>query len=244
MGLQVLAFIEDKLRRFLQKNAVIRVLVLGDSHVRVFEHPLFLFAMPRIFFDIAYVPGGTAYGIHNRKSISQTRNKFEVALLNRNYDFVIICLGEVDSAYLVWKRSMKSGMDVDRILSQCIENYCNYIKEIASDRSLVVLSAPLPTLPDQTLIQDLDTIVRASVDVSQNERTNLTLKFNREVEYFCVANGIPYMSGDKKALGENGLVRSDWVNADRIDHHYARYPYAKWLVSQLRGFRHPNGLQL
>lgn len=234
----------DALRIWLQRRGTLRVLVLGDSHVRVFEHWLFLVGLPRTVFEVVYVPGGTATGVRNSRSISGAYRRFRDSLQASTYDLVLVNMGEVDTAYTIWKRADRDGTDVERMFESAVRNYCAFIEEVAASHRLVVLSAPLPTLADQAHNPDPEVKMRNEVSASQQARTALALRFNARVRDFCAERGIPYLSSDAAALGEDGLVRPAWCRRDRPDHHYARLPYAWWLVLALRGLRHPDGIAL
>jgi hypothetical protein len=86
--------------------------------------------------------------------------------------------------------------------------------------------------------------VRSTIKVSQQDRTALALEFNAKVAEFCAANAIPYLNCGPAALGTNGLVRDEWVNQEKPDHHYARAPYARWLAEALKQLKHPAGVTL
>lgn len=234
----------DALRVWLQRRAALRVLVIGDSHVRVFEHWLFLLGLPRTAFRVVYVAGGTASGVRNLKSVTGAYLRFRESLQDGLHDLVLLNLGEVDTAYTIWKRADRDGTDVERMFESAVRNYCAFIEEVAAAHRLVVLSAPLPTLADQTRNPDPEAKMRNEVSASQKARTALALRFNARVRDFCAERGVSYLSSDAAALGEDGLVRAAWCRSDRPDHHYARLPYAWWLVRALRGFRHPDGVAL
>ncbi len=223
------------LRRMLRDHARLRVLVIGDSHVKVFDHWLFLVAFPRTHFDVVYVPGGTAMGIRNRHSQTDAYNRFLRALEKREHDLVLLNLGEVDAAYTIWLRAQARGVSVPLILDYSVTNYCAFIDEVRADHRLVVMSAPLPTLSDQGANSDKSVSERKAVKASQAERTAMTLELNRRVRAHCEEHGVSYLSSDRAALGPDGLVRRDWLNSRAADHHYARTPYARWLVGELRG---------
>lgn len=234
----------DALRAWLQRRAALRVLVIGDSHVRVFEHWLFLVGLPRTTFEVAYVAGGTASGVRNLKSVSGAYLRFRERLQDGPHDLVLLNLGEVDTAYTIWKRADRDGTDVEKMFELAVRNYCSFIQEVAASHRLVVLSAPLPTLADQAQNPDPEVKMRNEVSASQQARTGLALRFNARVRDFCAERGVAYLSSDAAALGEDGLVRAAWCRSDRPDHHYARLPYAWWLVRALRSFRHPDGVAL
>jgi hypothetical protein len=212
------------------------VLVLGDSHVRVFEHFWFALVLPAAEFDIEYVPGATAIGIDNRHSITSALLRFTDRLKTSRHDFVVLNLGEVDTAYSLWKLVEIRSCSVAALLDEAIHNYCDFIAEVAVSHRVVVLSAPLPTLADQAAPRDETAAVRQQVAATQSERTELALEFNARVRAFCETIGVAYLDSSDEALGSDRLVKASWRRHGQFDHHYARGPYARCLASQLKPF--------
>lgn len=211
-----------------------RVLIMGDSHVRVFEHRRFLFALPQVRFEIEYVPGATAIGIDNRHSITSALSRFTDALDKSTHDWVLVNLGEVDTAYSLWRLSDVRSCSIEELLKEAVRNYCEFIEDVGARHRVAVLSAPLPTLADQAAPQDEVAAVRQQVAATQHQRTDLALAFNRRVRAFCVARGVEYLDSSVEAQGADGLVKSKWLSKRGFDHHYARGPYARCLARQLR----------
>lgn len=236
--------IREWVRKVLYRKASLRILVIGDSHVRVFEHWRFLWAFPNTRFDVVYVPGSTAYGIANHASQTGAYTKFMAALSSQKYDVVFVNLGEVDTAYSLWRISERSSRSIQDLMRQASKNYCNFLKTIHQEHPVVVLSACLPTLADHADSQDDVARMRSTVKASQQERTALALEFNARVALFCAEHAIAYLNCAPAALGPDGLVRAEWVNQERFDHHYARAPYARWLASALKRLGHSAGVTL
>jgi tetratricopeptide (TPR) repeat protein len=79
----------------------LRVLALGDSHLRIFAYGNH--AMKRHHFDVCLVSGATALGITNPKSVTQSLQTFRRKLKQSvghaaDYDAVLIMVGEVRTA--------------------------------------------------------------------------------------------------------------------------------------------------
>ncbi|RKU03688.1 hypothetical protein C7H84_08280 [Burkholderia sp. Nafp2/4-1b] len=211
-----------------------RVLVLGDSHVRVFEHISFALRLPNVQFDIEYVPGATAIGIDNRHSTTSALLRFTNRLQSSGHDWVLLNLGEVDTAYSLWKLVEFRSSSILVLLDEAVRNYCEFIAEVAAAHRVAILSAPLPTLADQAAPRDETAAVRQQVSATQHERTELAQVFNARIEEFCRTHGIPFLDSTPHALGADGLVKRSWHHPRRFDHHYARRPYARCLVQQLK----------
>lgn len=214
-------------------HARLQVLVLGDSHVRVFEHWWFLWALPRVRWHIVYVPGGTATGLPNPQSSTRARTRFDEALATTPNDLVLINLGEVDTGYTIWARAGRSGTDPRAAMAQAVQRYAAFIADVARQHRVVVVSAPLPTLPDDFVPGDDVGTTRKRVDQSQLDRTELTLAFNDAVAQACAVLGVPHLDDRAHSLGGDGRVNAAWQRGDRADHHYARKTYAQWLARAL-----------
>ena len=236
--------LRESVRKILYRTAKTHILVIGDSHVRVFEHWRMLWEFPRTRFEVVYAPGGTAFGITNRASKSGAYSAFLEALANLKHDLVVVNLGEVDTAYMLWRRAENSEKTVSELMAVSVRNYCRFLDKIQKNHPVVVLSACLPTLADHADSKDEVSKVRMTVKASQKERTALALEFNARVAEFCSKNDIPYLNCAAVALGANGIVRRQWVNRKRFDHHYARAPYAQWLAKELKKLNHPAGIKL
>lgn len=237
-------WMREWIRARLYRKASLNILVIGDSHVRVFEHWRLLWAFPRTRFNVVYVPGGTAYGIANRTSQTGAYTTFMAALSSQAHDLVLVNLGEVDTAYTLWRMSERSDKSVAELLALAVRNYCQFLELVHREHPLAVLSACLPTLADHADSKDDVAQLRSSVKASQQERTALALEFNARVASFCAAHDIPYLNCAPAALGASGVVRGEWVNQKKLDHHYARAPYARWLAKALRQLKHPAGVRL
>lgn len=217
-----------------ERRARTTVLVLGDSHVRVFEHWWFLWAMPRVRWHIVYVPGGTATGLANASSLTRTRAQFDQALAETPHDWVIVNLGEVDTGYTIWARAARGQVDPVGLMEQAAERYVVFLEGIVPRERLIVLSAPLPTLPDRFEMTDEVSAMRRSVPQTQQERTRLTLDFNARVASACRQRGICHIDDRSASLGPDGCVLRHWQHPERPDHHYARPVYARWLARTLK----------
>ena len=214
------------------------VLVLGDSHIRVFEHWIFRLLMRRYHFHIAYVPGATAYGIANRNSQTNAYNIFYDALNRQNYRKIIVTLGEVDTAYTLWSIIQRDKKDIDEVLNVAIKRYIDFLKELSGYAQVIVLSASLPTISDLTDCDDSVQGIRKKVDISQRERTALALRFNASIKEFCSHDSsIEFCDFDRYALNpKTQLVRSWLLNKKNpCDHHYRRWVYALLILWRLKG---------
>lgn len=221
-------------RRFADRHARRRVLVLGDSHVRVFEHWSFLLAMPRTRFDIVYIRGGTAIGILRRDSLTGARKQFDEALAGGEWDRVVVCLGEVDAGFTLWRLAEVRKEDVSRQLDRSVANYLAFLAEVRAGHEPIVLAASLPTLAEATGTDDEVMNLRSLIGATQRQRTDLTLEFNRRIAAWCAEHGVPHLDSTPDALGPDGLVDPRWKVRHRPDHHYARLPFARWLIRALR----------
>ena len=216
------------------KDKTIRILAIGDSHIRVFEHSYFGRFFPNIAFKIVYVPGATASGIRNVNSLTQAYSIFKAALEEGGYDEIFVTLGEVDAAYAIWKRAEVRGTEIAILLEDVVGKYEEFIHSLCNYAPTTVISAALQTISDCRGCGDETSKVRSSIDISIVERTRLTLDFNKKIKMFCAQQKIDYFDFDTIALGKEGMVRSWLVHPDNpCDHHYRRWVYAMLIIGKL-----------
>lgn len=205
------------------------VLVLGDSHAAVFGHPLLRRKLWRNYLNVVSVGAATASGLENPNSKTQAFQKFDRALETTRAEKVVVMLGEVDTGFVIWYRAAKYGVPVGDALAKTLATYQQFLQQIKARGLLpICVSTPLPTIQDGN---DWGEIAnqRKSVSATQRERTELTLRFNREMEQFCVAEGITYLNLDNTSLGADGLVKAGLLNKNALDHHYDRHVFAELL---------------
>ena len=212
------------------------ILAIGDSHIRVFEHWFFKLFKRGFHFNIIYVPGATAYGIANRRSKTNAYNRFYDGLERRDYQHIVVTLGEVDTAYTLWHISQRDGKNIDEVLKVSAQRYIDFLKELSTYAPVTVLSASLPTIADLTDCDDSIQGIRKKIPITQKERTALALKFNSLIDEFCQnEKDINFINFDRYALNpKTELVRSWLVNRrNPCDHHYWRWVYALLICFKL-----------
>jgi hypothetical protein len=97
---------------------------------------------------------------------------------------------------------------------------------------LYVLSAPLPTMPDG---HDWKGTARARMairDVPQRDRTELTRRYNTELER--LAGAYTFLDVTEPTLDKHaGVISTAFVNPDQDDHHLAVEPYSRLVAERL-----------
>lgn len=230
----------NSLRKVQRKFAKKRVLVVGDSHARIFRQFLFLTGLPRVHFHVAAKGGATASGLATPNSKTQAYQVFRKALNEIPRDLVMVQLGEVDTGYVIWYRAKKHNASVDDMFDLAIQTYSNFLKEIAATDPVLVISAPLPTIRDDNQWGEVADL-RKEVVTTQKERTDLTVRFNQRMQEFCSANGISYLNLDADCMGPDGVVASYYMNSNPLDHHYHTRRYVRLLCKRLKEFFNAQG---
>jgi len=217
-------------------NKQYKVLALGDSHIRIFTHRLFQYFWLNKNISTVYVPGASALGIKNIHSKTQAYNKFLVALNKYNYNYIIVTLGEVDTAYTIWRNAQTNNKSIEELLKKSVENYMEFLQLLSVYARVVVISAPLSTLKDNIKCNDEISGIRKTVHISQYKRTQLTLKFNKYIRDFCSKQeDIKFIDLDMISINNKGTLVG-WLQNKRnlCDHHYNRFTYALLLIWKLK----------
>ncbi len=209
------------------------VLVLGDSHAKVFVQPLFREEFPNHFFGVVSVGGATISGLDNPNSKTKALPLFTTYMAARQAATTITLLGEVDAGFVLWYRAKKANVSIETMLERAVENYEAFLQKVGERSRVVVISAPLPTIPDGSRAGVVAN-ARKSVTASQQERTDLTLAFNGRVRDVCRKHDFTFVSLDAESVGPDGLVRPDLLGGNPRDHHYDRERYAALIAAKLR----------
>ncbi len=213
-------------------------LVMGDSHMEVFNSLHMKYLLPKIRFDVCAVKGATASGLENPNSKTQTYQQFRTKLDHiRKNERIIINLGEVDMGFVIWYRVQKYNEKLNVMFDYAVKNYCKFIKEITntSDKTPIVISVPLPTICDDSCCGEVGNL-RKDINASQIERTNITLEFNKAIKNYCKRLSVHYIDLDKDSMNQNGLVKAQLLNRDRGDHHYDAVKYSRLIHNYLKPY--------
>lgn len=210
-----------------------RLLVIGDSHANIFRAPLLQQELASYSIAVCDIGGATVSGLANPNSTTQALPQFLATWRQVKPSVLLVLLGEFDTGFVIWWRAAKDGKSVDDMLSQALRNYCNFLEEIGTSQTTIVLSAPMPTIKDGQSWGDIAN-ARREVTATQRERTALTCRFNNEVRDICDRLGIQFVSLDKECLDGNGLVRRFLLHKDPNNHHYDPEQYALLMLSKLR----------
>ncbi|MDP2902809.1 MAG: sulfotransferase family 2 domain-containing protein [Methylovulum sp.] len=202
-----------------QSVAPPKVLVLGDSHVKVFDHPEWKKKTPEVQWEVVSVIGSTLSGLTNPNSKTQAGKQFKQALSQHSAKVVILCLGEVDTGFVIWYGAEKNEITVEQAANRAVENYCSLIEEANQKAKALVISTPLPTLTDNNT-EGAIAKARAEIHATQRQRTELTCWFNKEIEQWCNAKGISYINLDSLSKGTDGLVGHLLLHNNPKNHHY------------------------
>jgi hypothetical protein len=221
------------LRLFSRLTRREHVVVLGDSHAGIFDG----WRTRTAWFKACLVGGATASGIQNPNSETRALAVFNERLAAvRPWQHVLVLLGEVDCGYIMWRRAAREGIPIDEQLDWTLERYLAFLTDVRRHRarSVMVMSASLPTLPDNS--EDWGEIARRRADVSttQRERTELTLRFNAELARRCAALGFVFVDAASAQLDPaTGLIRDEFVGRGAGDHHLRDDPYRQAIVAAL-----------
>lgn len=219
---------------FRKKN----VLVLGDSHIKVFEFINKQYNL-KMFFDAGYVSGATAMGLSNEASLTRALSIFKKKLSrtpkNRR---LIIQLGEIDCGFLIWLKMNQRKESLETIKKLSLSNYFSFVKKYILDAGFSdvwIMSTTLPTIEKNGEFEGEISLLRKEVTASQADRTNLTLQYNIELQNFCNSNKIGFLDMDRFLLDkETGLIKREFLNHDPKDHHNNPATYAHVIVQAMR----------
>lgn len=224
------------LRRAINLNKT-RVVVLGDSHTTIFNYINRNYSL-KYYFEVGSVSGATAIGAVNPNSKTNALSIFRRKINRTSRKTpVIIQLGEVDCGFVIWFIAQEKRTSIEEQFKKSINNYKDFILGELVEKGfnkIIIMSATLPTLKEN--IENFGEIanLRKKVTASQKERTKLTLDYNKSMKEFSnIHNVITFLDMDNVLLGNNGLVKDEFLNKDPLNHHNDEKSYSELIVNKL-----------
>lgn len=218
-----------KLWRRLQKRVLggNKVLLLGDSHCGIFEYCFDQGLLVPHWINCEIVAGATAYGLLNENSTTQAWAKFDCALKRfRDFDAVVIMLGECDCSYALWRKAENLGVAPEALIETSLSGIRKLVARIRDgsrgNQRILVAGAPLPTVDDSSApIQDNE--LRREIGASQVRRTELVLTFNARLEMLARELRVGYFDLTVQTMNPaTGLVDRRLVG--RAGDHHLSHP--------------------
>ena len=211
------------------------IIVIGDSHVNVFN---LITSQLRVFpkyFSVHMVSGATASGLQNPNSVTGSKEKFDDAVnsaVSSNSN-VYIQLGEVDVGFIIWYRALKNVMSITESVDLTLKRYEDWLLTLQkSNLKISLISVPLPTL-EKFGGSDSIANFRKEIQATKKERTELTFLFNQSIKEICEKLGYAYIDLDKVSTDVGGLVKNMLVSKIENDHHYALNEYSRLIFNQI-----------
>lgn len=209
-----------------------KILCCGDSHTNVFNY---CNKKQKLFsFNVCSVYGATAQGAVNPNSKTDALNIFQNKINSTPVDKILIMLGEVDCGFVIWVRSKKYNINVDDQINVSVNNLFTFVNNIVATKKytnndIIICGSILPTIKDSTDKNFLSG-VRSEVDVSQYERTKKTIEYNNLLKEKCNVYGYNYIDITDFLLGDDGIVKDEFLNSNPYDHHLENEKtYELWL---------------
>lgn len=210
-----------------------KILVIGDSHALIFNHPAWRETTPFADWDVVSVGGATLSGLTNPHSQTQAMPIFEEALHKRETDALVFQLGEVDFGFVIHYRAEKKEVSIDEAFQKAVDNYQRLLIKAATVSSdIFVLSTCLPTIKDGQIFGNVANL-RKEIHATQYERTALTVRFNGLMERWCKENEICFINTDQDVLCAKGVIDERFLHTDKADHHYEPQNYIELLRHKL-----------
>lgn len=199
-----------------------QLLALGDSHLEALKLAADLGILNIRSSCFSIVPGATAVGLRNPHSLTDALSIFKKTLMAQQVNsHTVIHLGEVDCGFVIWWRAQKYGESIEKQFRASIDAYRQFLDEVLEMGffKLCIAGASLPTIRDGV---DLSVVAnkRAEVCVGIRQRTELTFRYNCELDELANKLGISYFDITDAVLDQSSnLVHDFFRNPDSCDHH-------------------------
>jgi len=207
-----------------------KIAILGDSHTDNWLYVKQKSLLPEFILCISKASTASATGVMNKKSKSQSRKVFKKFIrkyykANKKFDLAVIELGEVDCNCTFWLKLHDQGISLDEQVKVTVDRMTTFVDYYLSDTKVVFMGAILPVIETQKGTTRHGHIINES----QQERTDLTNKFNAhlksKVKYYFDIN-------DMLVNPKTGLISPEYRN--NIDHHLSHKTVAPLLIQRLK----------
>jgi hypothetical protein len=137
---------------------------------------------------------------------------------------------------LIWHRAQRHGLSVDDQLDATLKSYLTFLLQVKSRAfaSLKVLSVPLPTITDYPSEWGEVANLRKEITATQRERTDLTLRFNRELRRRVADEGMGFIDATSGQLDRRTELIDQSLVQSHLDHHLRNERYAALVARALR----------
>jgi len=148
---------------------------------------------------------------------------------------VLFMMGEVDIGFLIWLKVQQQQSNPERSLEDAFDRYSAFLDAVlVNHRHLVVVAAPLPTIPDGVVHGDVAN-TRSAIKASQKQRTMATLRFNRMVRNWASKRNVLFIDLDAVCLDpQTQMVKGVLINKNLSDHHYEIDAFVAIMYTELR----------
>jgi hypothetical protein len=221
------------IRAFLLKGK--KILVLSDSHGSVFEYIFDNDLFKPHLINVEVAGGATAYGLSKEISTTNSLQKYKNGLKRfKNYDTILIQLGEVDASFILWKK-IETGLGIDEAIDLSLKGYKKLIEYLMElEKNIILTGAVLPTLKDDQKA-DESADLRNTIKATQKERTDLIILYNKRLQILAKEYNLKYIDITKETLNKStNLIDDKYVRKDMIDHHQSFEETAPLWINKLQ----------
>ena len=209
--------------QFVKNQRKKSILVLGDSHTRVFKYINNKRLMSDVKFDILTINGVSSQGICNPNSKTNANTMFKKKLSEKKHDGVMVMLGEVDCGFTMWYRKDKYNTPIKEQLNHAVSKLFEFIdNEIRTKydaEQITVIGANLPTLFDNVIPMQKDRRDFKGHGTLK-ERTKLTLMYNLSLKNESIKRRYKYMDIVNETMDPmTQVIDKQYLRQNERDHH-------------------------
>ena len=213
--------------------------IAGDSHIECFKYAQKFGIQEKAIRILAshMAPGKTAQGLYRAQNQTMYRKRIEETVKEEYPDYIAIQLGEVDCGHTLWSRMLKNkttkAIEIDYaiggivLLAEIFNLYCN--------KQIILLGPIIPLVAEYG--EDTPKLLwpRKSVNASQQERTNLTLKFNNKLKSVAKKHKYLYLDINEQLLDpDTKVAKLEYQNKHSLHHIGAAKGAKLWMAALVK----------
>ncbi len=122
------------------------------------------------------------------------------------------------------------------VMAESLRRYFDFLSScLDKGYKIALVTVPLPAVRDGPSCLEMQAL-RPGLDVSQQERTSMTLEYNLRIRQWAFQNDVFLVDLDAELLDpSSGLLREEFYKRDKVDNHLDPSAFSSLLCRKLGG---------
>lgn len=189
---------------------------IGNSHANLFTdtHPSIQNKIFKYGFVSCSIGPVIAYNFSNNH-LYKVLNLLETSDFDKELDYVMLIVGEVDCRWHLPKKSNDNNVDIYEVVEECVDRFFNNYLELKNKGYKIIGWGGHPST-----IDGHDDNPDKPVFGSCSTRNSISRTWDKLLKDRCDSNNIPYISIMEYLIDEDGLTKMEYfMDYCHLDYH-------------------------